>query len=439
MEKHPEQISLPKAVKTFLATSRDIGKRQLSPEEIENIASSDARIVKAVSRRLVNFVANGVVLFEKIRSFGKEKPRIISPESQTLLLAAYTQIHNLETPILTNLIRNRLMMENSRDPSAARKDRRQQKEKELGIKLPWSLVIDVTSSCNINPPCKGCYAAEYPHAKPTLEQLNGLAGEAEQLGINYLIFSGGEPLTRETELQQIMKGHPFVNYAIFTNGTLIGEHTPDRFLATGAVSSMFIHIEGDQEATDGYMGKGAYDRITSGMRILKDKGFPFGFAITVNQENFDKVTSDEFISDLRNKGCWGGIFFPYVPIGRSPRPDLMLTSEQRQKLADISTKAQKEGLLAVSPEELYRRRGGCMAGLYASVTVEGKVQPCVFIHASDSASVYEQSLETALKGSQLLRATQAETKNSSGSCLIRDRNGKLAELVGETSSASTEK
>lgn len=175
------------------------------------------------------------------------------------------------------------------------------------------------------------------------------------------------------------------------------------------------------------------------MRILKKKGYPFGFAITVNRENFDKVTNEAFIKGLRDKGCWGGIFFPYVPVGRNPKQELMLTPEQRQKLADISSRAQKEGLLAVSPEELYKRNGGCMAGLYASITVEGKVQPCVFIHASDTASVYEQSLESALKGSQLLRATQTETKNISGSCLIRDRNNKLVELVGQTEAIPTEK
>lgn len=305
--------------------------------------------------------------------------------------------------------------------------------------MPWSLVIDVTSSCNITPPCKGCYAAEYPHTEPTLQQLDGLVGEAQELGINYLIFSGGEPLTREIELQELMRNHPFLNYGIFTNGTLIGEQTPDRFLATGAVSSMFIHIEGDQEATDADMGKGSYERITNGMKILKEKGYPFGFSITVNRNNFEQVTNEKFINDLRQKGCLFGMFFPYIPVGRNLKPELMLTSKQRQKLADISSKTQKEGLLAISPEELFRKNGGCMAGLYASVTVEGKVQPCVFIHASDSASVYEQSLESTLKGSQLLRATQAETKKESGSCLIRDRNDTLIKLIGQTGATSTEK
>jgi len=342
MKDRLENRSLPRAITTFISTSRGIGEKTLTPEEIENLASADARIVKAVPPNLVEIFAKSIALFNRVPSFGKEKPRIISPETQIMLLAAYTTMHKLEMPVLRRFIRNRLMMENSSDPSANRRKRRQRKEKELGMKLPWSLVIDVTSSCNINPPCKGCYAAEYPHTKPTLEQLDGLVGEAEEVGINFMIFSGGEPLTREEELQKLMRNHPFLNYTIFTNGTLIGEQTPDRFFATGAVSSMFIHIEGDKKATDRFMGMGSYDRITNGMKILKEQGYPFGFAITTNRENFDRVTNEGFLGDLRDKGCWGGIFFPYVPVGRNPKPELMLTSDQRQNLAEITSRYSKK-------------------------------------------------------------------------------------------------
>lgn len=432
-------MSLPEAIVTSAKYQKKIAKGELTPQEIDKIAEANVRVVKAIPPKMVGGLLRAWSLYGQLRSLGRDKPKVMSPETQTTLVAAYNVIHNIEPPILTRFIKTKLEMESSDDPSKQRKRRKREKEKKLGIKIPWSLVIDVTSDCNIHPPCKGCHAAEYPHTEaPGVSQLDKLVGEAQELGIDNIVFSGGEPLTREQDLQKVMREHPYLNYTIFTNGTLIGEHTAERFMRTGAVTAIFVHIEGDCETTDRYMGEGSYDRITAGMKHLKDSGFPFGFAITVSAANFEKVTDQEFLDDLRKRGCGFGIFFPYVPIGRNSKPELMLNSDQRSRLAETSRNANKSGLLVISPEEYYKRGAGCSAGLYASVTVDGRIQPCVFIHASDSPNTYDTSLEAALSGSKLVRACQAETMEDQSSCLVRDRKDRLVKLVEDTGATSTE-
>lgn len=441
MTERTDNISLPRAILDSVRYQKRIAEGKLTASEIEAITEANVRVVKASSPNIVEGLLKAKALYDRLRSLEKEHPLVMSPETQTTLVAAYTVIHKLSPPVLTNLIRSRLEMESHGDPSKARKSRKRKYEKELGIKIPWSLVIDVTSNCNIHPPCKGCHAAEYPHSEgPSLAKLNKLVGEAQELGISNIVFSGGEPLTREADLLQVMSEHPYLNYSIFSNGTLIGEGTAERFLSTGAVTAIFIHIEGGRETTDKFMGKGNYERITRGMQHLKNCAFPFGFGITVSTENFNEVTSQEFLDDLRQRGCSFGIFFPYVPTGRHPKPELMLNSEQRDKLAKVSQQANKSGLLVISPEEYYRRDAGCSAGLYASVTVDGRIQPCVFIHhASDEPSVYDTSLEEALRGSELIAACQAETRKDKSSCLIRDRKGHLTQIIEDTGAISTEK
>jgi len=430
--------SLGGALVTFARTHREAKKGQLSPRRIREAAEADARIVKAVSPRLVSSLLRAASLAERFRSFGNKRPRVLTSEIQAVASAAFGLVHDLDFSTLTRFIENRLRMETSDDPTAAKKARKRQKKEELGIAIPWSLVVDVTSLCNITPPCKGCHAAEYPRTEgPSLEKLDGLVGEADELGINTVVFSGGEPLMRELDLQEVMEEHPYLNYAVFTNGTLIGEKTAQRFLDTGAVTALFIHIEGDRKATDKYMGAGSHDRIIRGMDHLKKGGFPFGFAITITRDNFKQVTNEAFLDDLKEKGCGYGIFFPYVPVGNNPKPELMLTDKRRAELAMVSHRANKSGLLVFSPEEFYQKGGGCSAGFYAAVTAGGELQPCVFIHSSDTGNVYEQSLRRALEDSQLIRACQAEA-GKEASCLFRDRQDRLLEIVAETGATSTE-
>ena len=62
------------------------------------------------------------------------------------------------------------------------------KEKELGIKIPWIILFDPTSACNLH--CAGCWASEY---KKTLnlsyEDMNNLVCQGKELGVHeYLMF-----------------------------------------------------------------------------------------------------------------------------------------------------------------------------------------------------------------------------------------------------------
>ena len=82
----------------------------------------------------------------------------------------------------------------------------------------------------------------------------------------------------------------------------------------------------------GFGGKGAFKKITDAMESLHRRKGLFGFSLTVTRENADFITSDEFIDEWVNRGCFLGWVFIYIPIGRKPDIDLMPTPEQRRRV-----------------------------------------------------------------------------------------------------------
>lgn len=127
-----------------------------------------------------------------------------------------------------------------------------------------------------------------------------------------------------------------------------------------------------------------------------------------------------------------------MPIGRNPDTDLMLTPAQREDLKRVTKRLRRKGLLVISPEDLFEKDEGCIAGTgYASVTASGKLQPCVFVHASDT-NVYDGgSLTQALLQSPLIRTCQSAQADGR-SCLVRDRPEVLEKIMAETGAKSTE-
>ncbi len=69
----------------------------------------------------------------------------------------------------------------------------QAKGKEMGVQIPWAILMDPTSACNLK--CIGCWAAEYgKHYNLTYEKMDEIITQGKELGIYVYLFSGGEPL-----------------------------------------------------------------------------------------------------------------------------------------------------------------------------------------------------------------------------------------------------
>ena len=211
---------------------------------------------------------------------------------------------------------------------------RKEKGEEIGANIPYTILFDPTSACNLN--CQGCWAGKYEKSHTMdFATIDRIVSEAKDLGIFFFVLSGGEP-TVYPRLFDIFKRHQDCVFMIYTNGTLIDEEMADNFLDAGNASPC-ISLEGFTGETDSRRGKGTTEKVARAMELLKDRGVLFGSSITVTRENCDLLLeSDELIEQLIDKGVFYTWLFHYVPIGSDPDLEMMLTPEQRKGLVDSS-------------------------------------------------------------------------------------------------------
>ncbi|MFY9145431.1 MAG: SPASM domain-containing protein, partial [Bacteroidales bacterium] len=84
---------------------------------------------------------------------------------------------------------------------------------------------------------------------------------------------------------------------------------------------------------------------------------------------------------------------------------------------------------------------GCIAGgrSYLHINANGDIEPCAFIHYSDS-NIYDKSLIEAFQSPlfQQYRANQPFSDNPYRPCPLLDNKGKLAEMVEISGAKSTD-
>jgi MoaA/NifB/PqqE/SkfB family radical SAM enzyme len=252
-----------------------------------------------------------------------------------------------------------------------------------GCATPATVVIEPTDRCNLN--CPGCYAkstkdgCDLPY-----ERLVEIVQEVIDMGVTLVTVSGGEPFLRErydrslTRLAERFNNNGFL---VYTNGTLLDEETAARMARVGNVFPA-ISVEGFEHQTDARRGHGIYEQNRRARKLLSERGVMTGFSATVTHENCEAICTDDFI-DLRiEEGDLFGWFFLLQPIGRSPRPDLMVSAEQRALLRETVYRWREEDR-PIFLGDFWNDGplvGGCIAGgtYYFHIYANGDISPCVF-------------------------------------------------------------
>jgi len=306
-------------------------------------------------------------------------------------------------------------------------------DEDTGVHVPNFILIDPTSACNLR--CKGCWAGEYAkHDTLELELVDRIVREAKELGIYWIVMSGGEPFLWP-HLIELAGRHSDVAFMLYTNGTLIDDAMADRLLEAGNVSPA-ISLEGWKANTDARRGAGVFDRVTAAMARLRERGLAFGISLTMTRENVEEVTGDDFIDFLVEQGAMYGWSFHYIPIGRDPNPDMMVTPEQRKYLVNrIDEIRMRRGFPIAdfwNDGELTR---GCIAGgrRYFHITASGDVEPCAFVHIT-THNIRDMSLSEVLR-TPLFKAFQRRqpfSDNLLRACPIIDVPQKLRDICAET-------
>lgn len=267
--------------------------------------------------------------------------------------------------------------------------------KKEGINVPFFLLIDPTERCNYK--CTGCWAGSYDQKHElTFERFDSLLQEAKELGIYFIVISGGEP-TIYPKLFEILERHTDMAFMMYTNGSLIDEKMAGKMKKAGNIIPCFS-VEGFEKNTDLRRGKGAWQKVMTAMDNLRKAGVPFGYSVTETKSNIEEVLSDEFVDFMIDKGAKIAWYFQYIPTGRDPDVNLMLTPEQRKfSYERVHYIRSNKPIFVADFWNDGPYTGGCIAGgrRYIHITADGGVEPCAFIHLSQG-NINEISLKEAI-------------------------------------------
>ncbi|MBW3003600.1 radical SAM protein [Candidatus Woesearchaeota archaeon] len=329
---------------------------------------------------------------------------------------------NFRKKLVNNLIINGMLL------STEKRDA----HKSYGNNIPFTLLMSPTMRCNFK--CKGCYAADYdPNKEMSVEKWDSIIDEAKKLGVGLFTVLGGEPFVRKDDLLYLMKKHNDAYFQIYTNGALLNNSLIDEIEKLGNVLITFS-IEGFEKETDERRHPGTFKRLMEVMDEFKRRKIPFGYSCCVTRKNYKQLLGDEFLDFIISKGAYVGWHFMYMPIGKCPTTDLMLTPEQRKYMGErMKYIRNNKPLFVIDFWNDAPFVGGCIAGLdYVHVDAEGFVEPCIFTHfATDN--VKEKKLVDAFNSKYMraIRKRRYYNKNLYTPCMLVDNPGKLKEIHEE--------
>lgn len=313
-------------------------------------------------------------------------------------------------------------------------------KKKYGCNIPWAILMDPTSACNLK--CTGCWAAEYGNKlNMSYETLDSIVNQANELGTYMFLFSGGEPMVRKKDIIRLCESHPDSMFTAFTNGTLIDEEFASDMLRVKNFIPAFS-VEGFEDATDSRRGAGTYQAVIKAMDILKNKKLPFGISCCYTSQNTEVIGSEEYIDEMISRGAKFAWFFTYMPVGKEAVPDLLASAEQRKFMYNQIRKFRtSKPIFTIDFWNDGEYVDGCIAGgrSYLHINANGDIEPCAFIHYSDS-NIHEKTLLEAYQSPLFMQyyKNQPFNKNHLRPCPLLDNPGRLTIMVEKSGAKSTD-
>lgn len=153
---------------------------------------------------------------------------------------------------------------------------------------PISVNFEITNLCNAS--CKFCSIKDQKKEKniydiDILKQLVDIFDENGLLKINLF---GGEPLVYKkiVELSRYIKSKKF-HLTLITNGLSLDDKLKELYRY---IDIFGVSIHGLRETHDDLVGvDGAFDKIKSNMKLLKDNKCKFGINFTVTSSNYKQI------------------------------------------------------------------------------------------------------------------------------------------------------
>ncbi len=156
-------------------------------------------------------------------------------------------------------------------------------------------IWNFTNRCNLS--CLHCYSKSTLDEVDTLttEQIKKTILEMKANGVKFIIFSGGEPLTRKDlfEIADFCKTNGIITY-LSSNGLYFTKGNVQRIVDT--FDYVGISIDGDEETHDHFRGlKGAFRETLKAVKLANSTGSKVGIRFTITK---DTLGSLEYIFKL---------------------------------------------------------------------------------------------------------------------------------------------
>ncbi len=228
---------------------------------------------------------------------------------------------------------------------------------------------------------------------------------------------------------------------VVINGTLIDDAFADEMLRVKNLVPA-ISIEGFEEATDFRRGEGTYRKVIEAMTRLKERKLLFGISCCYTSKNVEVIGSEEYFDSMIDMGAKFAWLFTYMPIGAAAVPELIATAEQRKFMYEQIHKFRKtKPLFTMDFWNDGDAVGGCIAGGrgYCHINANGDMEPCAFIHYSDS-NIKEKTLLECYQSPLFMayRRSQPFNENMLRPCPVLDNPGRLTQIVEESGARSTD-
>ncbi|MDD3230919.1 MAG: radical SAM protein [Oscillospiraceae bacterium] len=345
-------------------------------------------------------------------------------------LYATVDLHVLQT-IFANFIVNATLIGGKKQETV---------RKKYGCNVPWTILLDPTSACNLH--CTGCWAAEYGNKlNLSFDEIDDIINQGTSMGTYMYIYTGGEPLVRKDDIIKLCEKHNDCVFLCFTNATLIDDKFAEDMLRVGNFVPA-ISVEGTEASTDARRGKGTFQKVIHAMEILRNHRLPFGVSCCYTSQNVDAISDEKFFDWLIDQDALFAWFFTYMPIGTDAPTDLMVPAEKREFMYHQIRKFRETKELFtmdffLDGEYVY----GCIAGgrYYLHINANGDIDPCVFIHYSDS-NIHDKTLLEAYCSPLFMEyhKHQPFNENMLRPCPLLDNPYKLEEVVKATDAHSTD-
>lgn len=291
------------------------------------------------------------------------------------------------------------------------------------IVYPQEIWLNVTNACNLR--CITCFKAagtSYRH-EMSLAMIRDVIDQIVELGVDYVVVSGGEPFIRRDTLDVIeyLVEHE-IRAHVITNGTFIDEGVAARL---GEIRPWRIQVSLDgscPEVNDRIRGAGAFDKTIRGAKLLVAQDLDVRLYPTINRLNIhDLGNIKKLVQELRPGFSHLG-FAKFYATGRGQEHgeeldipeeeffDLMMQQPMDTVCVDEEKRAAEEegDLTSLLPTRtaygMRKINCGFGSGTF-SIDADGNVYPCHWLHSEEwkAGNLYEQGLAQIYHGSEVFQ------------------------------------